>query len=112
MTRQNPLQTERDNDHETGTESTEAVEPLSGSTERGGIGNVGQRMAGGVSSDDIAAVASGNHGREVQQEHGSSDEGAVFGLRTSSDHELFRVDYRAGEAELHGGFGGTVCVEH
>ena len=69
-------------------------------------------MAGCISPDDIAAASGGNHGREVQQEHGTSDEGAVFGLRTSSDHELFWLDNGAGVAELHGGFGGAVCIEH
>ena len=112
MTRQKPLQTERDNDHETGTEPAEAVEPLSGFAERGGTVKAGSRMAGCISPDDFAAASGGNHGREVQQEHGSSDEGAVFGMRVAFDHELFWVDYRAGAPELHGGFGGAICVEH
>ena len=36
----------------------ETLEPVSGFIERCGAGRTGQRMARGISSDDIAAIAS------------------------------------------------------
>ena len=56
-----------EDDNEARTDPAETLESVSGFIERSGSGRTGQRVAGSISSDDIAAAADRNHGRKIQQ---------------------------------------------